>query len=149
LLDYTHLYSTSSVDVLQLSHGFAHLIGEGCSQSSFYGDDCDWTRDSRIDVKDGYFWRLNRICVSRETLSYDLNLPQSCMTVCSSSHIGVACTIAQALDNLCCRGIHQDIKGFYEHCVVCQRARSQPRVAHDALDPLHVPPRPRHTVYHD
>jgi hypothetical protein len=43
------------VNALQLSHEFVDLIPEGYSQDSFYGDEGEWTKDSRIEARDGYF----------------------------------------------------------------------------------------------
>jgi hypothetical protein len=53
------------INALQLSHMFADLIREGYSRHPFYGDKGDWTRDSRIEARDWYFWRLDRMCVPR------------------------------------------------------------------------------------
>jgi hypothetical protein len=39
---------------LQLSLEFADLIREGYSQDSFYGDEGEWTKDSRIQAMDGF-----------------------------------------------------------------------------------------------
>jgi hypothetical protein len=52
-----------TVYALQLSHEFVDLIHEGHSQDSFYGDEGEWTKDSRIETKARYFWRLNRLCI--------------------------------------------------------------------------------------
>ena len=54
-----------TVNALQLSHEFADLIREGYSQDSFYGDEGEWTKDSRIEAIAWYFWRLDRLCVPR------------------------------------------------------------------------------------
>jgi hypothetical protein len=43
-----------TVNALQLSPEFADLIRKGYSQDSFYGDEGEWTRDSRIEARDGY-----------------------------------------------------------------------------------------------
>jgi hypothetical protein len=48
---------------LQLSPEFVNIICEGYSQDSFYGDEGEWTKDSRIEAKAGYFWRLDRLCI--------------------------------------------------------------------------------------
>ena len=47
LVEDAHL-NLMTVNVLQLSHEFADLIREGYSQDSFYGDEGEWTKDSRI-----------------------------------------------------------------------------------------------------
>jgi hypothetical protein len=39
-----------TVNALQLSHEFADLIREGYSQDSFYGDEGEWTKDSRLEA---------------------------------------------------------------------------------------------------
>jgi hypothetical protein len=39
----------------RLSLEFAHLMHEGYFQDSFHGDEGKWTKDSRIDAKDGCF----------------------------------------------------------------------------------------------
>jgi hypothetical protein len=54
-----------TVNALQLSHEFADLIREGYSQDSFYGDEDEWTKDSRIEARAGYFLRLDRLCIPR------------------------------------------------------------------------------------
>jgi hypothetical protein len=40
-----------TVNALQLSLEFADLIREGYSQDSFYGDEGEWTKDSRIEAR--------------------------------------------------------------------------------------------------
>jgi hypothetical protein len=60
-----------TVNVLQLSHKLAGLIREGYSQDSFYGDEGEWTRDNMIEARDGYSWRLNRLCTPQ---NYELRL---------------------------------------------------------------------------
>jgi hypothetical protein len=52
-----------TVNALQLSPEFADLIREGYSQDSFYGDEGEWTKNSRIEARDGYYWRLDRLCI--------------------------------------------------------------------------------------
>jgi hypothetical protein len=54
-----------TVNALHLSLEFADLIREGHSQDSFYGDEGEWTKDSRIEVRVGYFQRLDRLCIPR------------------------------------------------------------------------------------
>jgi hypothetical protein len=44
-----------TVNAFQLSPEFADLIREGYSQDSFYGDEGERTKDSRIEARDGYF----------------------------------------------------------------------------------------------
>jgi hypothetical protein len=48
-----------------MSLEFAGLIREGFSQDSFYGDEGEWTKGSRIEAKAKYFWRLDRLCIPR------------------------------------------------------------------------------------
>jgi hypothetical protein len=50
-----------TVNALQLSLELVDLIREGYSQDSFYGDEGEWTKNSRIEARDWYFWRLNRL----------------------------------------------------------------------------------------
>ena len=52
-----------TINALQLSPEFADLIREGYSQDSFYGDEGEWTKNSRIEARDGYYWRLDRLCI--------------------------------------------------------------------------------------
>jgi hypothetical protein len=59
-----------SVNALQLSLEFADLICEGYSQDSFYGDEGEWTKDSRIEAKDGFFG-VSIASVFHGTLSSD------------------------------------------------------------------------------
>jgi hypothetical protein len=40
-----------TVNALQLSLDFADLIREGYFQDLFYGDEGEWTKDSRIEVR--------------------------------------------------------------------------------------------------
>jgi hypothetical protein len=127
-----------TVNALQLSHEFADIIREGYSQDSFYGDEGEWTEDSRIEAIPRYFWRLNRLCIPRNSelrLRFTTELHESS----SDGHIGVASTLAKALDRFWWKRIRQDVKGFCEGCVVCRRAKIQPQMA-ATLYPLHVPP---------
>jgi hypothetical protein len=56
------------VNALRLmSHEFANLIREGYSKDSFYGDEGEWTRDMRIEARDRYYWRLDRLLVPRNS----------------------------------------------------------------------------------
>jgi hypothetical protein len=41
------------VNALRLNHELADLIREGYSQDSFYWDEGEWTKDSRIDARVG------------------------------------------------------------------------------------------------
>jgi hypothetical protein len=82
------------VNALQLSCEFADLIREGYSQDSFYGDDeGEWTKDSRIEARDGYFWRLDRLCIPRNS-ELRLRLITELHERSSDGHIGVARTLA-------------------------------------------------------
>jgi hypothetical protein len=42
-----------TVSALQLSHEFADLIRERYSQDSFYGDEGEWIKDSRMEAITG------------------------------------------------------------------------------------------------
>jgi hypothetical protein len=86
-----------TINAWPLSHEFADLIREGYSQDSFYGDEVEWTKDSLIEARDGYFKRLDRLCIPR---NYELRLRVTKEQHESSSpcHIGVASTFAKALD---------------------------------------------------
>jgi hypothetical protein len=86
-----------TVNALQLSPEFADLIREGYSQDSFYGDEGEWTKDNRIEARDGYFWRLDRLCIPRNS-ELRLRLITKLHASSSSSHLGVASTLAKALD---------------------------------------------------
>jgi hypothetical protein len=50
LLEDKHL-NLLTVNALRLSPHFADHIRGGYSQDSFYGDDGEWTKDSRIEAK--------------------------------------------------------------------------------------------------
>jgi hypothetical protein len=52
-------------NALLLSHELDDLPCEGYFQDSFYGDEGEWTKNSRIEARVGYFWRLNRLCIPR------------------------------------------------------------------------------------
>jgi hypothetical protein len=54
-----------TVIALQLSLEFANLVREGYYQESFYGDEGEWTKDSRIEARARYFWNLDRLCIPR------------------------------------------------------------------------------------
>jgi hypothetical protein len=86
-----------TVNALQLSREFVYLIREGYSQDLFYGDEGEWTKDNQIEAKDGYFWRLNRLCIPpnfklRQRLITELHESSS------AGHKGVTSTLAKALD---------------------------------------------------
>jgi hypothetical protein len=53
------------VNALRLSREFVDLIREGYFRDSFYGNEGEWMKDSRIEAIVGYFWRLDRFCVPR------------------------------------------------------------------------------------
>jgi hypothetical protein len=55
------------VKALRLGHEFANLIREGSFKAPFYGDEGEWTIDSRIAATYGYCWRLERLCVPRNS----------------------------------------------------------------------------------
>jgi hypothetical protein len=133
-----------TVNALRLSVKIVYLTREGYSQYSFYGDEGEWTKDSRIEAKAGYFWCLNSLCVPRNfelRLRFIIELHDSS----SARHRGVASPLAEALDRFWWKRIRQDVKDFWERCVVCRRAKIQPHMAAN-LYPLRVPPRPWHTV---
>jgi hypothetical protein len=65
-----------TVNALHLSHEFADLIRERYSQDSFYGDEGEWTKNSRIEAIAGYFWRIDRLCIPG-----NCELRLSCMKV--------------------------------------------------------------------
>jgi hypothetical protein len=115
-----------TVNALQLSHEFVDLIREGYFQDSFHGDEGEWMKDSRIEARAWYFWRLNRLCIPRNS---ELRLRLITMLHESSSvdHIGVASTLAnKVLDRYWWKRIRQDVKDFCERCVVYRRAKIQP-----------------------
>jgi outer membrane receptor for monomeric catechols len=43
------------INTLRWSHEFADFICEGYSHDSFYVDKGEWTKDRRIEAKDGRF----------------------------------------------------------------------------------------------
>jgi hypothetical protein len=63
----------------------------------------------------------------------------------SRGHIGYASTLAKALDMFWWRRIRQDVNDHGQRCDACRRAKERPQTD-GALVPLHVPPRPWHTV---
>jgi hypothetical protein len=127
------------VNALRWSLEFADLIRERYYQDSSYGDEGKWMRGSRIETIARYVWRLNHICVPRNSklrlrLIFDLHESQLV------GHRGVDGTLAKALDMLWWKQIPQDVKGFCERCVVYRRAKLQPQMA-TTLFPLPVPPK--------
>jgi hypothetical protein len=108
-----------------------------------YMDEGEWTKDSRIEAKAGYFWRLNRVCIPRNS-ELRLKLIPELHESSSAGRRGVVSTLAKALDKFWRKRIRQDVNDFCERCVVCRRAKIQPQIA-ATLYPLHVPPRPWHT----
>jgi hypothetical protein len=59
-----------TVNAFHLSPEFGDLIREGYSQDSFYGDEGEWTKDSRIEAKMDVFG-VTIAFVFRGTLSSD------------------------------------------------------------------------------
>jgi hypothetical protein len=125
---------------MKRSPDFADLIREGYSQNSFYGDEGEWTKDNRMEARVGCFWRLDRLCIPRNS-ELRLNVITHLHESSSAGHRGAASTLAEALDRFWWKRIRQDVKDFCERCVVCRRAKIQPQMA-ATLYPLHVPPRP-------
>jgi hypothetical protein len=113
------------VNTLRLSHEIVDIIRAGYSQYSFYGDEGEWKKSSRIEAKAGHFWRLDRLCVPR---NYELRLRliTKLHDISSVGHIGVASTLSKALDRFWWKRIRHDMKEFCERCVVCPRAKIQP-----------------------
>jgi hypothetical protein len=100
-----------NVNALQVSHDFADLIREVYSQDSFYGDEGEWTKGSRIEARDGYFWRLDRLCIPRNS-ELRLRLITELHESSSVGHKRVASTLAKALDRLWWKRLRQDVKEF-------------------------------------
>jgi hypothetical protein len=48
MADKKRVFNLLIVNALRLGHEFVDLVREGNFQDSFYGDEVDWTRDSRI-----------------------------------------------------------------------------------------------------
>jgi hypothetical protein len=82
-----------TVNELQLHPEFVDLIREGYSQDSFYGDEGEWTKDSRIEERDGYFWRLDRLCIPQNS-ELRLRLITKLHETSLDGHRGVASTLA-------------------------------------------------------
>jgi hypothetical protein len=133
-----------TVNALHLSHDFADLIREGYAQDSSYGDEGEWTKDSRIKARAGYLWRLDRLCIPRNS-ELRLRLITLRHESSSASHRGVASPLAKALDRFQWKRIRQDVKKNCERCVVCRRAKIQPQMAATRYT-LPISRRPWHTV---
>jgi hypothetical protein len=134
-----------TVKALRLSPEFVDLIRGGYSQDSFYGDEGEKTKDkNRIEAKYGYFWRLNRLCIPQNS-ELRLRLITELHESSSAGQKAVASTLAKALDRFWWKRFRQDLKDVCERCVVCRRAKIRPQMA-ATLYPLHVPPRPWHTI---
>ena len=134
-----------TINALRLSPRFAYLIREGYSQDSFYADEGEWTKDSRIEATVGYFWRPDRLCIPRNS-ELRLRLINERMHASSTAgHIGVASILANELDRFRWKRLRQYVKVFCERCVICRRAKIRPQMA-ATVYPLHVPPIPWHTV---
>ena len=116
-----------TVNALHLSHEFADLIREGFSQESFYGDEGEWTKDSRIEARARYFWRLDRLCIPQNS-ELRLRLISELHEIASAGHRGVDGTFVVSLDTLWLKQIRRDVKEFCERCVVCRRAKIQPKI---------------------
>jgi hypothetical protein len=99
------------VNALWLRPKLVVLICEGYSQDSFYGDEGEWTKDSRIEPKARYFWRLDCLCVLR---NFELRLRSisELRDYSLAGHRGVASTLTKALDRFLWKRIRQDIKRF-------------------------------------
>jgi hypothetical protein len=131
------------VYALRLSHEFVDLIRERyCRNSVSYGDESEWTKDSQIEAKAGYFWLLDRLCVPRKS-ELRLRLITELHDCSSLGLKGVASTLAKALDIFWWKRIRQDVKRVCECCVMCGRAKAAMAAT---LHLLLVPPTPWHTV---
>jgi hypothetical protein len=97
-----------------------------------------------IEARVGYFWHFNRLYISQNS-ELRLRVITKLHDNSSTCYKRIASTLAKALDRFCWKRIRQDVKEFCEHCVVCRRAKIQPQMA-ATLYPLHVSPRPWHTV---
>jgi hypothetical protein len=99
------------VDAVRLSPQFANLVRKGYSQDSFYGNDGEWTRDNRIEAIGEYFWRLDRLCIPRNS-ALCLILISEMHGNSLAGHIGVVGTLAKALDIFWWKHIRQNFKDF-------------------------------------
>jgi hypothetical protein len=82
----------------------------------------EWTRDNRISTRDGYFWRLDRLCVPpnfelRLRLIYELHDSGS------TCHKRVGGSLAKVIEKFWWKQIRQDVKHFYERFVVSRQAQ--------------------------
>jgi hypothetical protein len=97
------------VNALRLSHEFVDLVREGYFQDSFYGDEGEWTKDSRVETRAGYFWRLDHLYVPRNH-ELRLKLIYELHDNSSAGHKGLHGTLAKALDRFRLKRIRQDVK---------------------------------------
>jgi hypothetical protein len=109
------------INVLRLSLEFVDFVRKGYSQDSFYGDEGGWTRDTRIEARACYSWRLNLLYTPRNSklrqrLIYEMH------NILSVGHRGVVGALAKALDRFLWKRSRQDLKDLCERCVVCRRA---------------------------
>jgi hypothetical protein len=84
------------VNALRLSHELVDLIREEYPHDSSYGDEGEWTKDSRIKARIWHFWRLDRMCVPRNSklrlrLIFEVHYNQSV------GHMVIAGTFARVL----------------------------------------------------
>jgi hypothetical protein len=114
-----------TVNALQLSLEFIVPIPEGYSQDSFYGDEGEWTKASRIEAIPEYFWRLDRLCNPRNS-ELRLRVIKERHESSSTCHQGFASTFDKTLDRFWRKRIRQDVKDYGERFVVCRRAKTQP-----------------------
>jgi hypothetical protein len=105
------------LNALRLSLEFADLICDGYSQDSFYGDEGEGTKDSRIEANARYFCRLDRLRVPRNS-ELRLRLIKELHDSSSAGHLGVASILAKALDRFWWKRIRQAVKDFCERWVV-------------------------------
>jgi hypothetical protein len=128
-----------TTNALRVNHEFVDIIHEGYSRDSFYRDEGERTKDSRIEARAWYFWRLNRLCVPRN-FELRLRLITELHVSLLLGHREVASTLAKTLDKFWWKPIRQDMKDNCERCVVCRRrAKVQPQMA-TTLYPLSLPP---------
>jgi hypothetical protein len=116
------------VNALRLSPEVADLIREGYPRDSSYGDESEWTKDSRIEATAEYIWRLNRLRVPRNS-EHRLGLIFVLQDSSSVGHIALARTLVKALDRFRWKQIRHNVKDSCERCVVCRRAKIQPQIA--------------------
>jgi hypothetical protein len=98
-----------NVNALLLSNEFTYyLICKGYSQDSLYGDEGEWTKDSRIEAIARYFWRLDRMYAPRNT-EIRLRLIFVQHDNYLVDHKGVVGTIAKEHDRSWWKRIRQDM----------------------------------------